>query len=149
MAKSIDRLAVDLRATARRVRVESNKLMKRMVHATATTAIRATPVDTGKARSNYIGSIGVGSSVRREPYAPGDKLGIGESANAEAAVAQVDRAASTFDVSRDSTFVISNNVEYIHKLDRGTSAQNRAGGFAKLGIMAAQVVLKQVKLLGR
>jgi hypothetical protein len=62
--------------------------------------IDATPVDTGRARSNWRAVAGPGSLGRTPtntlaPYAPGRKLGLSETANASAAKAAVAKAIQT------------------------------------------------------
>ena len=83
--------------------------------------VLSTPVDTGRARSNWQVSLTAPISNQIEPYAPGIKLGRGESANANAALLQAQAALRPRRPEQD--IFITNNVEYIGDLNRGTSAQ--------------------------
>lgn len=83
--------------------------------------IRRTPVDTGKARSNWIMSINAPVSDVIEPYAPGVKLGISETSNL---IAALNQAAAVLHGHHDSDPIyISNNVDYIGLLNQGSSKQ--------------------------
>lgn len=100
----------------------------------AVNVIRSTPVDTGEARSNWVASVGRQNRSRRGPYAPGSKLGVGETANASAAIAQ---NTSTIRGSLPGqTVYIQNNAPHIAELNRGKSTQAPAL-FVQAGIQEA------------
>jgi hypothetical protein len=96
--------------------------------------VRATPVDTGKARSNWLVSNGSPMEDEIEPYSPGSKLGISEDANAEAAIQQGKEAITQHPSGED--IFIRNNVDYIERLNDGWSKQAPAL-FVELGIQQA------------
>lgn len=112
----------------RRINRRSKNLGRNVAQATKDAAkemlaevVLATPVDTGKARSNW--KVGVGSPDYgvRSPYAPGRHLGIDESANAAAAISVGE---ATIQAAPDNLpLFISNDVEYIEKLNNGWSKQ--------------------------
>jgi hypothetical protein len=104
--------------------------------------VMATPVDTGRARSNWIASLGRPRRSVIGPYAPGKKLGLGESGNANAAMAQA-RAVITARTSNGQAVYITNNVPYIGDLNAGRSPQARPAGFAQ---RASQVGTATVRL---
>jgi hypothetical protein len=84
-----------------------------------------TPVDTGRARSNWHVSIEAPVLDQREPYSPGAGLGAGERANAQAAI-----SAGTAVIGRAPAFgmiFISNGLPYINRLEHGWSGQAPAG----------------------
>lgn len=89
--------------------------------------VEDTPADTGKARSNWVASVGSPVEEVREPYAPGNKLGIGESANKAAAIAQAEGVIKEFDATGDKVLYIANNVPYIGYLN-DPSTTNRPSG---------------------
>lgn len=108
--------------------VRVKQLLSGSIHSSV---VRETPADTGRARSNWALSLGEPTFDDIEPYAPGRKLGKGESANADAAVAQ---AANTLKGLKETMPVyVSNNVgsdaadPYIGKLNEGFSPQSPPG----------------------
>ncbi len=86
--------------------------------------VLATPVDTGKARSNWQVGVGAPAEGVVSPYAPGKRLGIGETGNANGAI-NAGMAVIRYS-DPDQPLFISNNVEYIGKLNDGSSAQSGA-----------------------
>lgn len=105
--------------------------------------VLATPVDKGRARSNWQVSVGRPILAEIEPYAPGDKLGLGETANASGALEQA-RAALARDIGEEPIY-ITNNVEYINVLNAGHSAQAPAG-FVEEALAAGLAVVRGMKL---
>lgn len=80
-----------------------------------------TPVDTGKARSNWLVTLQRPANTVREPFAPGERLGLSETANANAAKAAAKRV---IDSQRSGqSIIIQNNVPYIRALNDGSSQQ--------------------------
>lgn len=77
--------------------------------------ILATPVDTGLARSNWILNIGRQAAKRKiKPYAPGNKLGIDERANAISAFNQgIAVVENSGRITKSMDVFIVNNIEYI------------------------------------
>ena len=121
----------------------------RVVYETATdiahNIIRATPVDTGRARSNWIPRIGGPSSHTRNPFAPGRHLGVGESGNARAALAN---ATAVFSQRKPGggPLYLTNNLKYIARLNEGYSKQ-APSGFVQTSIQSALTTLTKQKLL--
>lgn len=107
------------------------------------TVVMATPVDTGRARSNWIVSIGAPSRTTVDPYAPGVG-GSTAGANAAAALAQGQAAIAQYNGLRDSAIAISNNLPYIGRLNDGYSAQAPAGFVEK----AVQSGVREVRKVG-
>jgi hypothetical protein len=102
----------------------------------------ATPVDKGVTRSNW--RVGIGAPTRAVigAYAPGSKLGIGERANASAAIAV---GKSRINGVRkgggglETSIYISNNAPAIDELNiKGRSKQNSAG-FVQRALAEARV----------
>lgn len=90
-----------------------------------------TPVDTGRARSNWIVRIGRAWNLVYRPFAPGRHLGRGERANLNAAVAQAKAVLARR--KTDETVYITNNLPYINRLNQGYSRQSPSG-FVQSGI---------------
>ena len=75
--------------------------------------ILATPVDTGRAQSNWMPSLGSPASGQREPMQPAEAMTIAQSTFS---------AAPPFPV-----LWLSNNLPYIRRLNQGHSKQAPAG----------------------
>lgn len=101
------------------------------------TAVEATPVDKGDARSNWVVTIDEIFEGQIPAYAPGSKLGRGEAANLIGATAQGETAVATFDSQVNNEVHIQNNLDYIELLDAGYSAQQPASMLA-LALQSAQ-----------
>lgn len=109
--------------------------------------VMGTPVDTGRARSNWVVSVGMPFEGELEPYAPGEKLGIGEGANAGAAIAQGQRViAENQWITDGESIFITNNVHYIGLLNDGSSPQ-APPYYVEQAIVDAIALLKSVKLM--
>jgi len=121
-----------------------NRLVRAVALAADQAVVLATPVDTGNARSNW--QVGLNAPVvsERTPYAPGNRLGLGEQANAQAAMEQARQVVAGRGFGQ--SVWISNNVNYIGKLNEGFSRQAPAN-FVEMGILAAVEAARQGKLL--
>ena len=117
--------ARNMRRRGRRLETRTNRLKREAALIVDREVVLATPVDTGRARSNWIVSLSVPVLSPIGPYAPGSKLGKGERANAEAALQQGRERINAARGPQD--IYISNNVNYIGRLNEGYSAQAPAG----------------------
>lgn len=129
--------------------------------------VLGTPVDTGKARSNWLVTVGQESFDVIEPFAPGEKLGIAERANAQAALALGKNALSTFSLftaaslpgaptdlqqfvgisGTNKVIYIQNNVDYIGLLNGGSSKQAPAL-FVQAAVQAGIEKARRALVLG-
>lgn len=100
---------------------EVNNIVRRFALLTDQLLVLSTPVDKGRARSNWLVSLGQPNETQIEPYSPGSQLGRGETANAQAALAQAERELSLR--QPEQTVYINNNLPYIQRLNDGWSAQ--------------------------
>ncbi len=133
-----------LRIRAERISRNANDAVKRAALVIDQLVVMGTPVDTGRARSNWVVSIGLPSFGVIAPYAPGNKLGIGEGANTAGAL---DQGRAVIARRKDpQTIYIVNNVHYIGSLNRGTSPQAGAN-FVEKAIHAALAAIRQTRLL--
>ena len=112
-----------------------------------------TPVDTGRARSNWVATLDVPFGSVIAPYAPGKKLGKGERANANAAMGQARGVIKKYDPRKNVSIFISNGVRdpftgfaYIGKLNRGSSQQT-ASMFVERAIAAGILAIRGRKIL--
>jgi hypothetical protein len=86
--------------------------------------VEMTPVDTGRARSNWHVSLNAPNLATKEPYAPGVKGSTGKQ-NAGAAVEA--GAVTISDAPAYGSIWISNGLPYIGKLESGHSGQAPSG----------------------
>lgn len=105
----------------------------------------ATPVDTGMARSNWVGTLDAPFAGIIPPYAPGSKLGLAEGGNASAAMEQALIAIARFSVLRNLAIFITNNTPYMFKLNAGTSKQAPIG-FVRLAVKAGIASIRGMKI---
>lgn len=130
-----------MQALSKAIPVNVKRGLKQTVLAIDQVLVTSTPVDTGRARSNWI----VGSGPSNEAisaYFPG-KDGASAAANAQAALQQ---AQDFLDSSDVSVIYISNNLAYIQYLNEGSSAQAPAG-FVEAAVEAGVAAIKNIKVL--
>lgn len=118
---AFQRFANYMRRVARGVVERSDLLTRRVATTALEDLVRGTPVDKGVARSNWRVSLNAPTTGVIPAYAPGRNLGIGENANASAAI-----AAGTSVIARvreGQTIYISNSIPYLERLRNGHSQQ--------------------------
>lgn len=122
-----------------------DRLIRRVALAADEAAVTATPVDTGRARANWIVSIGSPSAEIVNSVAFGERgSGAREAANTQAAL---DQAGDILFLRRPGqSVVIANNVEYIMYLNDGTSTQ-APHGMLPAALKAAEAVIRRAKVL--
>lgn len=129
--------------TSSRLGETTDQLVRKVALAADQTVVLATPVDTGRARSNWIAQIGSAPDQVVEAYAPGDS-GSSGSQNASAALEQAAAVISGY--TSGQTIHIANNLPYIQKLNSGSSAQAPAA-FVEKAIQTAVDTLRAGRLL--
>lgn len=139
-----------LRDFARRIQRRAKRVDDQVNSAIKETALVAdrelvigTPVDTGRARSNWQLSVGHSLGAEIGPYVPGRK-GSSAAENAAAAIAQAQGAVSSRKSGQD--IFITNNVGYIEKLNDGWSAQAPAG-FVQTAVEAARSYIRNRRIV--
>lgn len=122
---SLERFSRRIRLTADNVTSEVNKIVRQVGLAVDQALVLATPVDTGRARSNWIVSLNRPVNTPINPYAPiaqgTDPSKSSERANAQAALQQGQNVIARR--QSEQTIYITNNVDYINNLNEGSSAQ--------------------------
>jgi hypothetical protein len=118
---------------------QTQKAVVKAALAADTTAVLATPVDTGRARANWIASIG--SPTLTEIGSEGDEFDRGGAS----ALAQGKGAIAGWKLRAGPIF-ITNSLPYIVPLDTGSSSQ-APHGMSASAIAAARRELKKIKLL--
>lgn len=141
---SLGTFSIRIRVRADRVSDNVGRTVRKTALAVDQAVVLSTPVDTGRARSNWRVSLGSRPRGVINPYSPGSGLGRGEQQNAQAAMAQ---AAAAVAQRRDGQDIyISNNVPYIGKLNDGSSRQAPAG-FVQQAVMAGVAAVKGARIV--
>lgn len=143
MARDLGGLAVAMQEMARRVERNTEAGVRRVALAVDQAVVFATPVDTGRARSNWIASVDKVFFGTVKPYAKGEKLGLGERANAQAALSQAAQVVAGYKLG--SVVYIANNLPYIRALNDGWSAQAPAG-FVEAAVQAGSKAARDIKV---
>lgn len=121
----------------------SDTLTRRVAIKVDQVVVMGTPVDTGRARSNWITSLGSARRDTLSPYAPGEGGSTG-SANAQAAMDQCEAVVAHY--QHGNEIHIANSLPYIGKLNEGSSAQAPAN-FVEESVNVAVQSIKGARLL--
>jgi len=148
VSRSFDDMPLVMANLSRRVQKNVNTIVKKVSKAIGDTVIDTTRVDTGKARSNWIATLNAPSISVIPPYAPGNKLGINETANASAAKSQHKQVFGKFDTAKNADVFITNRVEYIGFLNDGGKHVS-PGNMVEKGIQAGKVKIRGLKILSK
>lgn len=137
-AKRMNRIAVQ---------VESNveQAVRDCAKAVTKSVVENTPVDTGRAKSNWVVQLDAPFSGQLPAHVPG--VG-GNSAEANS-LAAIDRGLAVIDrynVERNSSIHITNNLPYIGALNDGHSKQAPAG-FVRTAVMEGLAAMRGVNIL--
>lgn len=142
----------NIRRRGRQVVNSASRLVRGAAKVTLRSVVLATPVDTGVARSNWRVGIGAPATAVIGAYAPGKKLGLGETSNARAAIiagnARIKLARGVSGVGLKTAIFISNNVPYIDSLNKGTSTQ-ASKGFIQTAALEAELFIKGFRIFER
>lgn len=139
---SLKDLSAKMDRLAKAIPVNVKRNLKQTVLVIDQAVVTSTPVDTGRARSNWI--VGTGPSTKAiDAYVPGTGGDTGGQ-NAQAALQQAQDFLDSNDVS---VIYISNNLSYIEVLNGGSSAQAPAG-FIEAAVQAGIDHVKSWKVLG-
>lgn len=143
----------NIRSHASRIENNSVKLVKKTSKRALRNLVLGTPVDKGVARSNWRVSLGAPTRAVIPAYSPGRHLGIGERANARAAIAAgnatIDRLrAGPTRRGAGSAVYISNNIPYLDRLRAGYSGQ-QPDDWVSLALMEARLEIASTRLLSR
>lgn len=143
---SLEQFSVNIGEIARDIGVNADKVVRAVALAADAAVVTATPVDTGRARSNWLVELDAPAAGTREPYAPGDKLGKGEGANLQGALNQAASKVGQFNGGKNNSIHITNNLPYIGELNDGSSKQAPAN-FVQAGVQAAVAKVRASKLV--
>lgn len=145
----------NIRKRGSQIENNSAALVKKVAKRTLKSLVEGTPVDKGVARSNWRVSLGNPTRSVIPAYAPGRKLGIGESQNARAAIqagfAMINqlRVGAKFGTGQAGSAVfITNSIPYLDRLRNGYSAQ-QPNDWVQVALQEAQGEIATTRLLNR
>lgn len=139
MATDLQGFSKRMTLLADRVAKNAPALVRKVALAADQAVVLSTPVDTGRARSNWIAQIGSAPSTVIESYAPGQA-----GASAQGALDQAAAVISGYTSGQE--IHITNNLPYIQRLNDGFSPQAPAG-FVEKAVQNAVKTLKAGRLL--
>jgi hypothetical protein len=142
---SLERFSVRISGIGAKVAQEADRVTRQVALLADQTVVLATPVDTGRARSNWIVQLDTAPRRTIDPYVPGD-TGSTAAANVSEALAQGSSEISRYDGDKNVAIVISNNLPYIGRLNDGYSRQ-APSGFVERAIQAAVQRVRGARLL--
>jgi hypothetical protein len=133
-----------MRARGDEVRTGASVIVRKAALVIDQALVFSTPVDKGVARSNWRVSIGEPLDGVIDAYAPGEKLGLSETQNAQAAIADGESVIGRH--RQGESIAIANNLPYIERLNQGWSRQAPAG-FINTSVAAAVTAVGASRVL--
>lgn len=129
------------------VQVEGNvgQAVRDCAMAVTRSVIDATPADTGRAKSNWTAQIDAAFDSLFPARVPGTGGSTAE-ANAAAAVERAAEVIESFDIGRNASIHITNNLPYIRALNDGHSKQAPAD-FVRMAVMDGLETVRGAKVL--
>lgn len=132
-----------MRVVGRAVEDNASKLVRRVALAVDAEVVISTPVDTGRARSNWQTELNTAPEGTREAYSEG-KEGSTVGPNTQAAL---DQARATVAAHKPGDTVhITNNLPYIGRLNDGWSAQ-APSGYVETAVLTGVRTIRGARLL--
>lgn len=129
-------------ALPKKIDIAANEVAKQVVMAVATDVIGHTPVDETTAASNWQGDIARPASFELPAIFPGS-AGSTAAQSRAAAIAHVQR--TTEDKDPGVSFYLSNLMDYIRKLNNGSSRQEPKG-FVERATLVGRIAVRKAKL---
>lgn len=129
--------AKKLRQASKNFDANTDRILIRLAEGFTKKVIAYTPVDTGRAVSNWTLTIGSPSLALKEPYAPGVKGSTAE-ANRRAAEAEALKTARTY--TNKKQVWVTNATPYIVSLEGGSS-KKAPQGMIDFGLLEAARIL--------
>jgi len=133
-----------MKKVGERIERNADRLVRKCALAVDATVVLATPVDTGRARSNWQVELNGPNLSTREPYVPGSKRST-EGENSRAALDQGKAVVAQYKGGVNASIHITNNLSYIGKLNEGFSAQ-APSGFVEKAVMVGVRVVKNARV---
>jgi hypothetical protein len=134
---------VDITQLGQMFEAAMTKTQKDLSNGVLTELVMHTPIDTGRAKSNWI--VGV-NSLGAGPIPAHDPGVLGSTFNENAQQAIADGAQEIARVTFRDTVNVTNNLDYIRKLNDGSSQQAPAG-FVEDAVVTAVHAIPNVKII--
>ncbi len=148
MVRSFDELPAFTNRMAKDVEKAATKIMRQLAVGIGATLVDTTRVDTGAARSNWRATLNAPATGVIPPYAPGNKLGKGETANATGAKSQQGQVFARFNAKKHKAIFITNNIHYIGMLNDGRSGIK--GDFmVEQAVQTGKLILQSLRVMER
>lgn len=144
MANDFHSFAGRIRKIGQTIEANADRTVRKCALAVDATVVLATPVDTGRARSNWQVELNRAAEGTIDPYTPGAG-GSTAAVNAQAAIDRGSVVISGYKGGPGSSIHIGNNLAYIGKLNEGYSAQAPAG-FVEKAVMVGIDAISDVTL---
>jgi hypothetical protein len=133
-----------MRTLAKNIEVNAPKAVQRAALAVDQTLVTSTPVDTGRARSNWQVSTSGPASGEREAFVPGKKGSTG-AANISAQLAHANSVILGY---KRGSIWISNALSYIGVLNsEATPSAQAPPGFVQIAVAAGVASVKEARIL--
>lgn len=140
---SLSQFAKRMRVISKNVNANADKITRTVALAIDAAVVIATPVDTGRARSNWQVELNNTPGGTREPYAPGQGRST-EGENTREAIEHGKKVIGSY--KKGNTIHITNNLSYIGRLNEGWSAQAPAAYVEKAALVGANAVAKSANI---
>lgn len=127
----------NIRRLAQRLEAGVEQRVRRTALAIDQAVVLGTPVDVGRARSNWQVTLDAPAEGTRDAFVPGEGGATG-AANARAAIAEGQQVIASYRIGQNRTIHITNNLPYIQALNDGSSAQAPAG-FVEEAVQAGTI----------
>ena len=137
-SKTLDDLAKFMEDKATSLAAESSERAKHAALEMVKYLTNVTPVDTSKALSNWVVTVGTPPASDIEAHVPGS---YGSTAGASAATAVADAERVLDGKAPGQDLYVSNKADYIADLNRGSSKQH-PGGFVEAAIVIGKNAVK-------
>lgn len=132
-----------MRVVAQGVADGADAIVRKCALAVDGAVVLGTPVDTGRARSNWQVNLDAPAAGTRDAYVPG-KEGSTKGPNAQAAIDQGSSVISRY--KGGQVIHITNNLAYIGRLNEGWSAQAPAG-FVEAAVLSGVAQIRGARIL--
>ena len=136
-SRSLEEFSRRIQVRGRKIEENADNLVRKVALAADQAVVMGTPVDTGRAKSNWIAQINSAPSDVIEAYVPGGE-GWTADDNEQAAMAQAEGIIRNYRYGDE--IHITNNLPYIQRLNDGYSPQAGANFVEEAILEAAQIV---------
>lgn len=145
-------MADDLASFSRRIRLQANKVqpgadeaVRAAGRGVATELVQSTPIDTGRAISNWDAKVGKAPVLRYVPAAVPGKAGSTRQPTVAEALGRMLRKIGRYKAGEGNSLHIFNAAPYIRRLNEGWSKQAPAG-FIEAAIQRGRAAIRNVRI---